>query len=171
MNVADMQALLMAGKQFAEAAEISSTARGKLDRLCEALEPFRTMEVSDFSELLRQAEEYRQTGILPVSGKATKGSPKSKPATEIPSPQGERLLQQLRDLYAVVHEESVGFGAIDEMCAAIGKLNAAEVKYIAEQFGLRMSSKMTKPKSLEEIKRKLTEQKGSAQQIRPIANS
>ncbi len=49
------------------------------------------------------------------------------------------------------------------------KLTAPQVKQVAAGFGIKMPSKTTKPKALEQIKRKLMEQKGSAQRIQPIA--
>jgi len=172
MIVANLQALLQATRQFAEAADVSGAAKEKLAAVCESLEPFRAMDVSAFAELLRQADEYRTTGVLPILSKPVKVSSKTAKATpEDSARKVEQLAKQLNDLSAVVHQESVGFGAIDEICAVIGKLTAPEVKQIAEQFGIKLSSKTTKPKALEEIKRKLTEQKGSAQRIQPIQNS
>ncbi len=172
MIVADMQNLLRAAKQFAEAAEISATARNKLDSVCEALEPFRSMEISAFALLVGQAEEYRRTGVLPVSAKSSKTSAKkAKPTAEESAQQIEQLVKQLHDLYAIVHEETVGFGAIDEICEVVGKRSATEVKQVAGKFGIKVSSRTTKPQALEEIKRKLTEQKGSAQRIHPIGSS
>jgi hypothetical protein len=172
MIVADMQNLLKAAKQFAEAAEISSTARSKLHSVCEALEPFGTMEISAFAVLIGQAEEYRKTGVLPVRTKSPKASAKkAKPTAEESAKVVEQLVKQLQDLYAIVHEETVGFGAIDEITEVVGKLSAPDVKQVAAKFGIKVSSRTTRPQALEEIKRKLTEQKGSAQRIQPIGST
>ncbi len=171
MIVADMQALLIAAKQFAESAAVSAAAKNKLDAVCQSLEPFRSMDVSEFGELVRQAEEYRRTGILPVAAKPKKKTTR-KPAlsAEEKSRRIDQLIRQLQDLYAVVHEETVGFGAIDELCESVGKLSAPEVKKVATGFGIKLASKASKPAALDEIKRKLTEQKGSAQRIQPIGS-
>jgi hypothetical protein len=170
MIVGDFEVLIVAAKQFAEAAEISSAARSKLANACDALVPFRTMEISAFANLLRQAEEYHRTGVLPVALSTRKQSArKPKANAEDMALQVERLTKQLHDLYAVVHEETVGYGAIDEICEVVGKLNASDIKKVAAAFGIKVSSKATKSQSLDSIKRKLTEQKGSAQRIQPIA--
>lgn len=172
MIVADVQALLLAAKNFAEAAEISAAAKTKLATICEALEPFRSMDVSAYTALVRQAEEYRTTGVLPVPAKTTsRSSRKPKLTAEDSARHVEQLVKQLRELYAVVHEETVGFGAIDELCDVIGKLSKPQILQVATGFGIKVLSKTTKPQALQEIKRKLTEQKGSAQRIQPIAGS
>jgi hypothetical protein len=44
-------------------------------------------------------------------------------------------------------------------------------KAVAVGFKITLPSKATKPKAVSEIKRKLTEQKGSAQRIAPIGSS
>lgn len=171
MNVADMQALLTAAKQFAEAANISSTAQKNLDAVCRSLEPFRAMQVADFAELLRQSEEYRRTGILPVAAKsAAKRSRKPTMSAEEKRRLVDQHVRQLQDLYAVIHEETVGYGAIDELCESVGKLNVPEVRKVAAEFGIQLAGKASKKTALDEIKRKLTEQKGSAQRVQPIGS-
>jgi hypothetical protein len=172
MTVADLEALLTAAGRFAEAAGISAPAKTKLSAACAALAPFRALDVLAFAELLRQADDYQRTGILPPPTKSTKRAPKKPaPNAEDKAKQVEQIVQQLHDLYAVVHEETVGFGAIDEICEMVGKLGAPEVKQVASRFGIKVRSKTTRPEAVEEIKRKLTEQKGSAQRIQPIASS
>src|SRR5947209_4831665 len=120
MIVGDLQTLLKAATHFAEAAEISSTARTKLAGVCDALASFQSMEISAFATLLRQAEDYYRTGVLPVATNAAKRSPRKPPPTaEESAQQVEHLAKQLHDLHAVVHEETVGFGAIDEICDVV----------------------------------------------------
>jgi hypothetical protein len=172
MIVADMLALLSAAKQFAEAAEVSAAAANKLAATCAALQPFRSMAMSAFANLLVQAREYRETGVLPVAGtKPKRATQKPQAGTEDRDRQVHQLVRQLHELFAIVHEETVGFGAIDEVCEAVGKLKAAEVKKVAMEFVGSKLSKASKPFALAEIKRKLTEQKGSAQKTQPIASS
>jgi hypothetical protein len=174
MNVSVLMSLVAAAAKFGEAAQISAAAKAKLTGVCDALEPFQAMDVADFSDLLQQSRQYRDTGILPVTaGTGAKKAASKKAAKESPEEVAKRvelLVQQLNSLYEKVHEESVGFGAIDDICDAIGKLNAGDVKAIATGFGLRLTSKASKPVALGEIKRKLTEQKGSAQRVAPIGN-
>jgi len=171
MNVADMQALLKAAKHFADAAQISQTASDKLSAVCDALTPFQSMEISAFASLLHQAEEYRRTGVLPVVATSSRVATKRSRSSSVESAkQIEPLVRQLQDLYSVVHEETVGFGAIDEICEAIGKLPVADVRAVAGAFDIKVTARTTKKQALEEIKRKLTEQKGSAQRILPIAS-
>lgn len=172
MIVQDILNLLESARHFAVAADISAAAKGKLDATCGALEPFRSMDLSNFTALLQQAEEYKRTGVLPVSAKSRKPATRKPPATaEDVAQRVEHLASQLRELHAIVHDETVGFGAIDEIVEVVGKLNAAEVKQVAAKFEIRLGSKATKPQALEEIKRKLTEQKGSAQRIQPITSA
>ncbi len=172
MNVADLHALLVAAKHFADAAGNSQASKTKLTEVCEALEPFRSLDISAFVSFLRQAEEYQRTGVLPVASKAKGRSPaKAKPSmsTEEKAQQVENLVKQLQDLYGVVHEETVGYGAIDDICEAVDRLNVPEVKKVAQGFGIKLASKATKKDGVEQIRRKLTEQKGSAQRIQPIS--
>ena len=174
MNVSDLISLVAAAAKFGEAAQISATAKAKLTGVCDALEPFQTMDIAAFSDLLRQSLQYRDTGVLPVAAGA--GAKKSAPKKAKESPEEaakrvEQLVQQLKALFDKVHEESVGYGAIDDICDAIGKLNAGDVKAVATGFGITLTSKASKLVALGEIKRKLTEQKGSAQRVAPIGNS
>ena len=172
MTVEDMRALLLAAKQFAEAANISGSATNKLTDVTEALGPFGTMDISTFATLLRQAEEYKRTGVLPAPAKPTKNPSKRSGTSSVNSAERvEQLVKQLNDLYAVVDQNSVGFGAIDEICDAVGRLGKAQVLKIAEGFDIRTQSKTTKAQAVDEIKRKLTEQKGSAERIRPIGEN
>jgi hypothetical protein len=171
MNVNDLHSLVVAAAKFSEAAEISASAKTKLQGVCDALGPFQNMEIGAFAELMSQAKQYRDTGILPVAaGKPAKGGGTKKPKanSEDAAKRVEQFVGQLKSLYEKVHEESVGFGAIDEICDEVGKLSAADVKAVATGFDLRLSSKATKPQTLSEIKRKLTDQKGSAQRIAAI---
>ena len=174
MNVSDLISLVAAAAKFGEAAQISAAAKAKLTGVCEALEPFQAMDVAVFSDLLQQSRQYRDTGILPVATSGAKKAAPNRAPKESPEDAAKRvelLIQQLNSLYGKVHEESVGYGAIDNICDAIGKLNAGDVKAVATGFGLKLTSKASKPVALGEIKRKLTEQKGSAQRVAPIGNS
>ena len=81
----------------------------------------------------------------------------------------QRLSQQLKNLYAVVHEETTGFGAIDEMVDALGRLSRDEVAQVAKGFNLAFRKGASKNALVGEIKRKLTEQKAIAQRIAPIS--
>ncbi|MGL4463651.1 MAG: hypothetical protein ACRDD1_09775 [Planctomycetia bacterium] len=176
MIVADLLALMTAAKQFAEAADAGATVKNKLAAACAALEPFHAMDVAAFGELVKQAEEYKRTGLLPVSTKPVK-APKAakaaavKPTAEEKARQIDELVQQLNALMAVVHEDSVGYGAIDQICDAVGKLDVSNVRDVVKGFGIKVAASATKKKCLDEIKRKLTEQKGSAQRIQPISAS
>jgi hypothetical protein len=173
MNVSDLTTLVAAATRFCEAAQISATAKANLARVCESLEPFRSMEMTAFAELVQQAKQYRDTGILPVPSSPKKSAARktAKPSPEEAAQRVEHLIGQLNLLYEKVHEESVGFGAIDEICDAVNALSAADAKAVAVGFEITLPSKATKPKSVSEIKRKLTEQKGSAQRIAPIGGT
>ena len=107
----------------------------------------------------------------PKGGKKTasqkKGSVKQDRAAV--TPRAGKALEQLKDLYAVVHEETTGFGAIDEMATALEKLSRDEVAQIAKGFNLAFRKGASKNALVGEIKRKLTERKGSAQRIAPIS--
>lgn len=67
--------------------------------------------------------------------------------------------QQLRDLYDEAHTDAVGYGAIDEMVGYLGKFGQAEVRQIAEEFGLKIPKGASRKQMLTEIERKLTSRK------------
>jgi hypothetical protein len=182
MNVSDLQSLVTAAARFAGAAGANTTVQGKLEGVTTALAPFAGMDLASFAELLRQAEEYHRTGVLPVAatkGRATKPKepkpPKEPKAPKPPKPTAaekaqevERLIRELHALYLVVHEETVSYGAIDEIIESVGRLAKAEVIHVAKGFGLKLATKAGKEGALAEIKRKLIEQKASAERIRVI---
>ena len=96
-----------------------------------------------------------------------KGSGKQDRA--VVTPRVGKALEQLKDLYAVVHEETTGYGAIDEMVDALGRLSRDEVAQVAKGFNLAFRKGASKNALVGEIKRKLTEQKAIAQRIAPIS--
>src|SRR5688572_21902703 len=72
MNVASLQALLRNQAAFLNEAGASKGLVGDFETLAAGLEPLQGLKLGELCELLRQAQEYRATGVLPVkAGRAT----------------------------------------------------------------------------------------------------
>lgn len=93
MNVAALQTHLRDLAGFLARAGAGAAVVKDLTAIHDALTPFAADPLGKFAEFLRAAEEYKRTGILPVTGTKGKGgaSPPAVPADE--------LRRQLRDLY------------------------------------------------------------------------
>lgn len=77
-----------------------------------------------------------------------------------------RAARDLKRLYDVVAESSVGVGAIEQVVEEIAKLPTADVVAIAGSVGVKVSPKTTRKAAVEAIKAALMEKKqpGSSQQ-------
>lgn len=169
MTVNDLQTFLLSANQFAAAAGTNKTTNQLLAQTCDALEPFTAFDIATFNLFLKQAKEYHDTGILPSTTAKKKSTPAAK-ATADPA-KLQQLIRQLNELYEKVHEDYVGYGSIDELCDVLDKtLSKDEMVEIAKEFQLSVRSNTAKKKALELIKQKLVQQKGSADQTRPIGN-
>jgi uncharacterized membrane protein len=126
--------------------------------------------IASISAVDQQQDTPQQDTPLPTKQKTvTSNSARPKYGGMDREARVQRLSQQLKDLYAVVHEETTGYGAIDEMATALEKLSRDEVAQIAKGFNLAFRKGASKNALVGEIKRKLTERKGSAQRIAPIS--
>ena len=169
MTVNDLHLFLLSANQFVAAAGTSNSTNQLLAQACDALEPFKAFDMATFNLFLKQAKEYHETGILPSTTTKKKATPAAKASADPAKLQ--QLARQLNELYQKVHEDYVGYGAIDELCDVLNKtLSKAEMVEIAKEFQLSVRSNTTKGKILELIKQKLVLKKGSADQTRPIGN-
>src|SRR3954451_17227816 len=93
MNVANLQTLLRNQANFLADAGAAAKLVGDFQNIALGLEPFSALKLDELFVLLRQADEYRITGVLPVKAGRAKAA-KSSPAAAI-----EAATQTLRQLY------------------------------------------------------------------------
>lgn len=133
MIVANLQAFLRNLAGFLSDAGGGKQIVNEFEGLIEGLEPFQAMKLAEWCELLQQAQQYRQTGILPA--KATRAR---KAARQTKS--SEELVFEASQLVNRLYEEALDPGfryeMVDAELASIAKLKADELKSIAGAFGI-----------------------------------
>lgn len=159
MNVHDLQQFLRSLSQPLGVSGAKKIAE-ELDRACAALEPFRSLSVSQFAEFLGKADEYSRTGIVPTTGrpKAAKGG-----ATVGDSQALASAVEHIRVFYDRVTSPDVTYLTIDtELKQLDKKFKKDELIEIARAMGIQAALK-TKRAAVDEIKRCMTERKESFQ--------
>lgn len=159
MTVGDLQQFVRSlGAAVAGAG--AKSVGNDLERIAAGLQPFETLNLTQFADFLAQAETYARTGVLPATGKGRKAAAKPDSAESI-----RAAAQRVRDLYDRAVDPSLQYAAIDAELKAVEKqLNKDEAVQVAREFGIAASLK-TKKAAVEAIKRKITERKESAERI------
>jgi hypothetical protein len=125
MNVANLQTLLRNQAAFLADAGAAAKLVADFDSVAQGLEPFAAMKLDDLFGLLRQADEYRSTGILPVKvGKPKAAKPSAAAAIEAAT-------QTLRQLYDQTIDPGFSFEAVDAALKSLGKLTVPQLKEVA----------------------------------------
>jgi hypothetical protein len=130
MNVANLQTLLRNQAAFLDDAGAAAKLVGDFRSVAQGLEPFATLKLDELFGLLRQAEEYRTTGLLPVKAAKAK-APKPSAAAAI-----EAATQSLRQLYDQAIDPEFSFAAVDAALKAIAKLTVPQLKDVARGFDI-----------------------------------
>jgi hypothetical protein len=118
------------------AAGINATAEksitGSLDALAAALEPFKDQSTDQLAELLRVAQEYRQTGQLPewVLGKKA-ATPKARPPKATKLTPAEAVTK-LRDLQQ--RSPELDPGQIAQEVQALASLTVKDLQAVQREF-------------------------------------
>jgi hypothetical protein len=167
MTVETIREQILAARKLLLAAEASSKAQDKIDALAAALEPFRDMPIPEFAEFLKLCEEYRTTGKVPEAAVKKSGSRSAKPKPDVAEVVA-RYVKELEGLYAIVHEETTGRGAITDLVSEIEKQPVEAVRKIAADFGLKLKANVAKKDAAKEIAKKLDQRKASAERNEPI---
>jgi hypothetical protein len=167
MTVETIREQILAARKLLLAAEASTKAQDKIDGLLAAFEPFREMPIPEFTEFLKLCHEYRTTGKVPEITVKKSGGRKSAPNVDV----GEivaKYVKELEALYAIVHEETTGRGAITDLVAEIEKQPVEAVRRIAAEFGLKLKASVSRKAAAAEIAKKLDQRKASAERSEPI---
>jgi len=136
MNVTSLQTLLRNQATFLAEAGAAAKLVGDFQNVALGLEPFTALKLEELFALLRQADEYRTTGILPVKAGRAKAA-KPSPAAAI-----EAATQTLRQLYEQSIEPAFVLESVDEALKTVGKLTIPQLKDVAR--GLEIASVPTK---------------------------
>ncbi len=153
MNVSEIRQFLGSLAKGLRAAKASSAARD-LERMCEGLQPFAGLTVSQFADFLAVAEEYKRTGIVPA-----KGGRGSKAAKAVDPQAVAEAVSGLLALYESAAAPATTYSLIDSEVKKVGaRFTKPALVQVANGMGLAGSFK-TKKAALDEIRRKITERK------------
>ena len=129
MNVASLQLLLRNQAHFAGEAGASQKVVGDIEGVAAGLEPFREMKFADLHELLRQAHDYKSTGILPVKSTAKSRAVKAPPEQLI-----RETTQRLVALYESALDPGFSHEKLDAELKSMSKLTVPNLKAVAKAF-------------------------------------
>ncbi|MCI0637777.1 MAG: hypothetical protein L0Y72_28515 [Gemmataceae bacterium] len=133
MIVANLQAFLRNLAGFLSDAGGGKHIVNEFDGLIQSLEPFQSMKLTDWCALIQQAQNYRQTGILPV--KVARARKAAQPAKS-----SEDLIREATQLVTSLYQSALDAGfryeTVDSELAGLLHLRAADLKKIALEFGL-----------------------------------
>jgi hypothetical protein len=129
----------------------------KLEEICQALEPFQEYDVADFAAFLRQAEEYRRTGIIPLAARrkrAANARPKPPPVTD---EDVRRIAQEIMQLAEKAMDREVNREALE---ADLNHLNLPQYTLtilgkIAGEIGVSAGPRMRKEEIVNAIRQKV----------------
>ena len=155
MRVAELRSLL---KSIAETVSAGGgrQAANDLLRMCEALDPFESLSVSQFADFLAKADHYLKHGKFRLPGQTAK-----KPSAT----NGERVklaAQSILSLYERSIGDDVQYETIDIEVRKLDLLSKGEVCEVAREVGIlrRMPSKAA---ALDEIRQMIEQRKESFQ--------
>jgi hypothetical protein len=167
VNVGDFQALLKGLGDFLDAHQGKKPAEA-FEKFRLGLEPFRDVPLDQFAEFLRQAEEYRRTGIVPVGAKkaAREKKPAQPKAPKVPlKTKGDaeairQAVAELQKLYERATDPTLDYGKIEKTVERISKeFDTNGLKAVAKEFGVGSGSK-TKDAARSNIEEKIKSRKG-----------
>jgi hypothetical protein len=167
VNVGDIETVLKSLGDFLAAHQGKKPAEA-FETFRLALEPFRNVPLNQFAQLLRQAEEYRRTGILPVGAKkaprekkpAQPKAPKVPLKTKSDTEAIRQTVAELQKLYERATDPTLGYGEIETTVERISKeFDTSGLKAVAKEFGAGSGSK-TKDAARSNIEEKIKARKG-----------
>jgi hypothetical protein len=157
MRVADLQDFLRALIPPLQASGARKEIVDDLHSACHAFEPFADHPLKEFAGFLARAEEYHRTGVIPVKAKAA-SSPRAARPKE-PALTLENAHSLIASLYDRSISDDVTYEYIADEVQKLEKLNAKDLKQVAEQFGVVPGK--TKKGSLDAIRDKIAGRKTS----------
>jgi hypothetical protein len=157
MKVGELQQFLSQVVPFVRAAGAAEKVATELGRAVDCLNPFKEKSLAEFNDFLTKADEFDRTGKLSPPPKPVR-APKAPKPPKLSMAEATQIYQALGDR---VTDPSLDYATIDMEIDALGSLTAANLKEVARNAGVTLSTKATKPQILEELKRRIKERKGS----------
>jgi hypothetical protein len=159
MLISNLQQFLRLLAPPLAAAGLNATSQknvtSSLEALADALEPFRAMNADQLADLLKLAQEYRETGKIPdwAIGKPKATAQGRAPKTpKAPSISTAEVVAKLRD----IQERSTSLTAaqITEEVQAFSSLTGPQLKEVQKEF-LGGTAGRTKPEQMAALQKKI----------------
>lgn len=146
-------------------ATAGKSVTSSLESLAAALEPFASMNTDELAELLRAAEEYRRTGVLPDWLSRGKIAPKAPKSPKPPKLSAADALAMLRDL----QERADGLepAEIERAVQGLNALTLAEIKNVQRDF-LGAAVGKSKSDALAALRKKIDDAHASRARVQGI---
>lgn len=151
MNVTDLQQFLRSLAQPLNGAGARKVA-DDLEKVVQGMEPFREMNMQQFSEFLARADHLVRTGELPAGGRSRGRSGQPRPGSE---EQVREATQRVLDLYERAQDPDFNPESARQMVQEMNSLTLNELKLVARELDLNRSYR-TKEDALNDIERKIT---------------
>ena len=149
MNVAALQQFLRSLAQPMQSAGASQKVVAELEEAGQALEPFKDLDFAQFALFLRQADEYRRTGVLPTPARPARATRGLDPAR----------LHELAQRATQLKERAAGADGPAEAIDAeferldLKGLSKKDVVTVARELGVRTTVRMTQDEVIDAIRR------------------
>jgi hypothetical protein len=136
-----------------------------LEKIGQALEPFKEFDFERFTTLLVQAEEYSRTGVLPVATGKTR-APREPKAKKTPPPSVQELAQQIKQLEEKAVSVDVTRESLEEDLSKLGleKLTIPSLRELAKEVGAEANAKK-KDDLIRALRRVVLERKESVESL------
>jgi hypothetical protein len=156
MRVAVVQQFVRSLALPLEGADFAAAKIKKLDEVGVALEPFKEMDLTAFAELLRQAEEYKRTGILPVKARRS-SRPKTPKAPPVTDEDIRRISQEIMQLAERAIGPEMSREALEAELNRINlpQYNRSVLLAIAREIGLSPKARTTAQEAIDAIRQKI----------------
>lgn len=159
MKVSDLSQHLADLKRMLEVAGAKGMVITDLQAIAQGLAPFRDHSLADFAKFLVRAEAFSR-GEVPVIEPKKAAAPKR---TIEPTPDTAKLAHKAKDLYLHAYEASVTVEMVEDLIAKAGKLGKDDLITVAAATEMKVTKSASKPKILEQLKRRILDRKGSYQ--------
>jgi hypothetical protein len=131
-------------------------AANDIERMCESLDTFESLTVSQFADFLAKADHYVKAGKFRLPGQ----SPKK--AAEVNGERVKEFAQSILELYERSISDDVQYETIEVEVRKLEVLNSREVAQVAREVGIfrRLPNKAA---ALDEIRQMIEQRKESFQ--------
>jgi hypothetical protein len=155
MRVAALRSLLKSIAQTVSAAG-GRQAATDIERMCEALDTFESLSVSQFADFLAKADHYLKEGKFRLPGQG------AKKAVEVNGDRVKQAAQSILELYERSISDEVQYESIALEVSKLDLLSKDEVAQVAREVGI-LRRMPTKAAALDEIRQMIEQRKESFQ--------